>query len=519
MLDIKKIYRIVILLGILMGSIWNISYGQSKKGFNHSKKPNIIIILADDMGWGLVQAYNHTSVIPTPNINSLAEEGMLFTNAHTASAVCTPTRYGLMTGRYPWRTRLKQGVLFPPAKPLISEDRLTLGSLLKKQGYYTAVVGKWHLGLGWAMKDSTHINFNRPVTHSPNSFGFDYSFIIPASLDMPPYCYIKNGHVVEKPTVHVPKSKFGRAGLAVPGLEPEDVLPRLTKEVVKVVNEHANQKGDKAPPLFLYYALTAPHTPIAPSKRFRGKTQMGRFGDFVYEVDWVVGKIMKALRDKHMVKNTLLIFTADNGTSPAGAREAMKNGQDVNGPWRGYKTDIWEGGSRVPFIARWPGHVPAGTTQDALISLNDMLATFAVITGANLPPSAGVDSYNILSVMLHKKVKIPPRTSTIIQSSSGYFGILHPPWKAAFVAGSGGWGSSPHTKGALKRGLPRVQLYNLSVDKGETNNLQAGYPNIVWMLRHLLLHYIDRGRSTPGPMEQNWKGKTRWEQVSRWVVK
>jgi len=509
----KAKLKLLISLGLFMYGLLNGFTAKSEDNEN----PNIVIILADDLGWGPIQAYNPSSVIPTPNINELAEEGMLFTNAHSASAVCTPTRYGLLTGRYPWRTRLKDGVVFPPGKPLINEEQETIGSLLQDQGYYTSVIGKWHLGLDWTMKGKKKIDFEAPVKGGPNTLGFDESFIIAGSLDMPPYCYIRNARVEEKPTLNVPKEKFGRAGLAVKGLEPENVMPRFTDEAVKIIENHAQQRSNQ--PLFLYYPLTAPHTPVAPSKPFQGKTTMGEFGDFVYEVDWTIGRVIEALKENNMYENTLLIFTSDNGTSPNGARQAMLNGQDVSGPWRGMKTDIWEGGTRVPFIASWPGHIPEGTTQDAMISLNDMLATFASLTDADLCENAGVDSYNMLPAFLNQNPKQQMRETTVVQSHQGYFGVLQGSWKAAFCAGSGGWGSSPGNQQALEKGMPKVQLYNLETDRGEVNNLEAEYPDMVYMLERLLLYYIDQGRSTPGKKQENWKGKRRWEQINYFLDK
>ena len=476
------------------------------------RRPHIVVILADDMGYGDVQAYNADSKIPTPNINRLAEQGMRFTDAHTASAVCTPTRYGLLTGRYPWRTRLKEGVLWPPAEPLIQPGRMTVASLLKRQGYYSAGIGKWHLGLDWTLQEGGHIDFGGPVTGGPTDLGFDHSFIIAGSLDMPPYAYVSNGRVVEAPTVEVPDSVFGRAGLAVEGLRPEDVLPRFTREAVNVIESHAAQRGDQ--PLFLYLPLNAPHRPVAPSARFQGATEMGAYGDFVHEVDWTVGRVVEALKEAGMYDNTLMVFTADNGTSPNAARSAMKKGHDVNGPLRGMKTTVWEGGHRVPYVAVWPGRIPSGTVNRETISLNDLMATAAALTGAELPAAAGVDSYNILPALLGRPHEKPIRDFTVAQSGGGYFAVRYGHWKLNLVAGSGGWAGTPGTERAREMGRPGVQLYDLQKDIAEQNNLQADKAEVVGEIQAMLLRAIERGRSTPGPQQQNWQGKNRWKHVN-----
>lgn len=482
-----------------------------KKPIKKATKPNIVVLLADDLGWGDVQVYNPESKIPTPNLNNLAEEGMRFTDAHTASAVCTPTRYGLLTGRYPWRTRLKSGVLFPPANPLISHDRETLASLLKKQGYYTAGVGKWHLGLDWAMKNKNQIDFTQPISDSPVDHGFDESYIIAGSLDMPPYCYIKNNRVEAVPTKKVPKSLFGRPGLAVDGLKPEDVLPHFTDKVISIIRQHAQSRNGN--PLFLYFPLNAPHKPVAPSREFQGKTKVGAYGDYVYEVDTMVGRVLDALKENGMYDNTLLIMTSDNGTSPNAAKTALARGHDVNGPFRGMKADIWEGGHRVPFFARWPGHIPAGVVQDETISLNDLMATFSAVTGGKLSPDAGVDSYNILPALLNKDLQKPIRPATVVASIDGYFGMRKGKYKIDWCAGSGGW-AHPRTQEALKQGMPSIQLYNLDQDPGEQNNLYKEHPEMIREMETLMNQYITNGRSNKGPEEENWQGATDWKQIN-----
>ncbi len=489
------------------------------QGDGHRSRPNIVYILADDLGYGDVHYQNPDSKIPTPNLDRLAHRGRRFTDAHSSSSVCSPTRYGLLTGRYAWRTRLKSGVLWPPDDPLIDTDRMTVASLLKSQGYHTACVGKWHLGLGWHLKDDGQIDFSKPIDHNPTDLGFDYFFGIPGSLDMDPYCYVRNDHVVEKPTVQVPRGKFGRAGLAVEGLEPEHVLPRFTEEAVSVIESHARKRYNK--PLFFYFPLSAPHKPVAPSKEFQGSTEMGAYGDFVHEVDWTVGQVIKTLEKHNMLENTLVIFTADNGASPNAARSAMELGHEPCRPLRGMKSDIWDGGHRVPFIAHWPGHVPAGTQCNDTICLNDLLATAAAMHDVKLPGDAGEDSFNMLPQLLGREPGEDSRDAivqfeeaTVHHSVFGYFAIRRGRWKLCLCAGSGGWASDPRTKKALQMGWPSVQLYDMENDLAEQQNVYKEHPQVVKKLKAELTEYINRGRSTPGKPRQNWKNKKNWDQIN-----
>ncbi|MCY3019831.1 MAG: arylsulfatase, partial [Planctomycetota bacterium] len=370
------------------------------------KPPNVIYILADDLGYGDISCLNKNSKIPTPNIDRLAAEGISFTDAHSASAVCTPTRYGVLTGRYCWRTSLKKGVLYGYSPPLIEPTRMTVASLLKQHGYDTACIGKWHLGLTWARKDGVaagklaengeDVDFTKPIKGGPTELGFDHFYGISASLDMPPYTYIENARVVKLPTEQAGKGEFGRAGLKAPGFEAVNVLPDLTKKAVEFIDGHAADKP--ARPFFLYFPVNAPHTPIAPADMAKGKSQAGKYGDFVAEVDWTVGEVMKCLERNKLGANTLLIVTSDNGSSPHGFPEedVKKYDHQTSYHFRGRKSDAWDGGHHIPFIARWPGKVKAGSVSDEIICLNDLMATCAALVGAKLPDGAGEDSYNIL---------------------------------------------------------------------------------------------------------------------------
>jgi arylsulfatase A len=467
------------------------------------KRPNIVFILADDLGYGDPTCYNKDSRIPTPQIDRLAGQGVRFTDAHTPSAVCTPTRYGLLTGRYCWRSRLKQGVLNGYSEPLIETDRLTVASLLKKHGYNTGCAGKWHLGLGWVRKDTGkkagagNVDWAKPATHGPHSLGFDYSYILPASLDMDPYCWLENGRLVEAPTGHTPGSErrwsggggYWRAGAIAPSFDFYAVLPTVAAKSVEFLKRQSAER-----PFFLYAALTAPHTPWMPTNEFRGKTKVDWYGDFVTEVDWAVGQIVKAVDDAGFADNTLVVFTSDNGSHwPADQIEKFHH--RANGPWRGQKADIHEGGHRVPFICRWPGKIRPGTQSRQTICLTDMLATFATVVNDTLPEDSGQDSYNILPAMLDPDLSRPIHEAVVHHSISGMFAIRQGPWKLVQGLGSGGF--TPPRQIKPKPGGPDGQLYNLDDDPGEQKNLWLDQPEIVKRLSTLLDRYKQQGYSRP----------------------
>jgi arylsulfatase A-like enzyme len=467
------------------------------------EQPNIVFILADDLGYGDPTCYNERSKIPTPQMDRFAQEGIRFTDAHTGSAVCTPTRYGLQTGRYCWRSSLKSGVLNGYSPPLIETDRLTIASVLKRHGYNTGCVGKWHLGLGWVAKDAVekpkegNVDWLKPVTHGPQSLGFDYSYIIPASLDMDPYCWLENGRTVEPATSHTPGSKrrwdggggFWRAGPIAPSFDFYQVLPTITTKSVDFITR---QTADH--PFFLYVPLTAPHTPWMPTNEFRGKTQVDWYGDFVAEVDWAMGQIIKTVDDAGFRDNTLVVFTSDNGSHWPVAQVKQFN-HHANGPWRGQKSDIHEGGHRVPFICRWPGRIKPGTQSRQTICLTDMLATFAAVIGDSLPANTGQDSYNILPVLLNPDLEKPIREATVHHSGNGVFAIRQGPWKLIQGLGSGGFTAPAQVK--PKPGGPQGQLYNLQDDPGEQKNLWLEKPEIVERLTALLERYKQQGYSRP----------------------
>lgn len=475
--------------------------------------PNIIYILADDMGYGDIRALNPECKIATPNLDQLAQGGMIFTDAHSSSSVCTPTRYGILTGRYNWRSRLKSGVLWGLSQRLIEPDRLTVPEMLKQHGYYTACVGKWHLGMDWTLKQggiATEQSFNKktnpgwkvdyskPIQNGPNSVGFDYFFGISASLDMPPYVYIENNKSQGIPTV---TKAFFREGPAHKDFEAIDVLPRITEKTVELIDEHATA-AKKGKPFFIYFPLNAPHTPILPTPKWQGKSGINAYCDFVMQVDDTVGQVIRALKAQGIHENTLVIFTADNGCSPAANFKEMTDKDHYPSyQFRGHKADIYEGGHRVPFIANWPAHIKAGTHSDQLTCLTDLMATAADIVGAKLPDAAGVDSVSILPAMEGKATK-PLREAAVHHSIRGAFSIRKDHWKLELCPGSGGWSFPKPGKDDLS-GLPAIQLYDLNADVGEQKNVQAEHPEVVKELTALLQSYADKGRSTPGKPQEN----------------
>ncbi len=477
---------------------------------NASQRPNIVYILADDLGYGDLRCFNPEGKIATPHIDRLAGQGMRFTDAHSGSAVCTPTRYGILTGRYAWRSRLREGVLGGYSPPLIEPGRLTVAALLRRHGYRTAAVGKWHLGLGWETSkpnafgdavdpkgDLSTVRYDRPFSHGPTTLGFDRFFGISASLDMPPYIFLRDDRCVGVPTT---EKTYIRKGPAQKDFEAEDVLPALAREAVSCLD--ARGRPDEDHPLFLYLALTAPHTPIVPTDDFRGRTGLGPYGDFVAQVDAAVGEVLAALDRNGLGDNTLVIVTSDNGCSPSADFPALARlGHNPNGPWRGYKADIFEGGHRIPFIARWPGRVKAGTTCEDTICLTDLMATIASIVGDSLPGEIGEDSVSILPDLLGTAAG-PVREATVHHSVNGSFAIRQGAWKLILCPDSGGW-SPPRPGSAEAKGLPPIQLFDLTHDPGERRNLQADRPEILDRLTRLIRRYVSEGRSTYGKPLKN----------------
>ncbi len=485
-------------LGLILTSVAFFSIARGAE----PARPNIVYLLADDLGYGDVQALNPVrGKIKTPHLDRLAAQGMTFTDAHSGSSVCTPTRYGLLTGRYAWRSRLQKGVLDgTDDPPLIAESRLTVPAFLKQHGYATAAIGKWHLGFlserpptaaatkatsAGTKKNKTKMGENglpvgARIIGGPTTRGFDYFWGCSNARTMSGL--IENDHVVEN-------------------LPPIEMLPRLERQAVNYLAEHA-AAAKSGKPFFLYVPLTSPHTPILPSAEWQGKSGLGAYGDFVMQTDAVVGKILAAL-DKHgLTANTLVIFTADNGCSPAAGTPALeKHGHFASAQFRGYKADIWDGGHRVPFFARWPGRIAPATTSAQLICHVDLLATCAELLGAALPANTAEDSVSILPALLGTD-RAPLREAVVHHSIHGMFSIRQGPWKLELCPGSGGW-AAPLDAAARQAGLPEIQLYDLAADPAEMKNVHVENPAIVARLRTLLERYVADGRSTPGPRQSN----------------
>lgn len=484
------------------------------------EQPNVVYILADDLGYGDLGCYNAESKIPTPRLDQLAAQGMRFRDAHSPSSVCTPTRYALLTGRYAWRTRLQRNVLGPWDKPLIAAERLTVGKLLQQQGYATACVGKWHLGQNYATTDGkpvqggiknalNNVDFARPISDGPITRGFDHYFgtIVP---NYPPYCFFQDDRTVGIPSLPMRGSNFNIPGLMVPDWELENILPELTTHAVQWVEEQATAKK----PFFLYFALTSPHYPVVPSSEFVGKTSVGSYGDFVYQTDWSIGQVLDALERAGVADNTLVIFTSDNGAEVTGEVKpgvydrVQQFGHRSSGSLRGAKRDAWEGGHRVPFIARWPGKIQAGTSSDALICHVDLMATLADILALKLPENAGEDSVSILPELLGKRQGDSVREAIVHHSARGKFAIRKGDW-VLIDAPTGDDNSANGEPRWLKseRGYEEHafpgELYNLRDDLSERRNLYGEQSKIVDSLKTLLKKYIDEGRSTPGVPQAN----------------
>lgn len=451
-----------------------------------NEKPNIVYIICDDLGYGDVHCLAPaTSKIPTPNIDRLATQGMTFTDAHSGSSVCTPTRYGLMTGRYSWRTQLQRGVVTGFAPCLIAENRPTVASFLKSQGYHTGIVGKWHLnfqyldphsGAPYSRKDRKTPPVGATIPDGPVHRGFDFYHGFHHSRNME--AVIENDRVVEHDNAI-------------------NMLPRLTKKSVEFITQQSDQEN----PFFLYVPLGSPHTPIVPTPEWHGKSGLGKYGDFVMQTDNAVGEILAALDDYDLAKNTLVIFTSDNGCSKAADIPSLARlGNQVSAHLRGSKADIWDGGHRVPFIVRWPGKTKPDTMSNQLICLTDLFATVAEITGQQIPVGSCEDSVSFLPALAGKRIN-SSRVGLIHHSVSGHFAYRQDNWKLALAKGSGGW-SAPK-EGSLPSDSPKAQLYDLAADPGEKNNLYLQESEIADNLLNQLENEVNSGRSTAGPDSSN----------------
>ncbi len=470
----------------LVAIVASLSVGMAVYAMPTASSPNIIFVLADDLGYGDVQCLNpERGKIATPGIDRLAREGMVFTDAHSGASVCTPTRYGLMTGRYSWRTRLQKGVVEGFSPCLIAADRPTVAGFLKSQGYHTAIIGKWHLDFQYLdpvsgvplkkMKNGIP-PVGATIPDGPVTRGFDYYHGFHHARDMKA--------VIENDAVIAHDDEI-------------NMLPRLARKAVEYIDARANDQS----PFFLYVALGSPHTPIVPSPEWQGKSGLGEYGDFVMQTDAAVGTILDALDKKDLANDTLVIFSSDNGCSKAADIPALEaRGHYPSADMRGSKADLWDGGHRVPFIVRWPGRIAPGSTSDQLICLTDFFATTAEIAGKTLPPGSAEDSVSFLPALFGKPV-VSTRAGVIHHSISGHFAYRQGKWKLLLAKGSGGW-SSPTEKEAAQGASP-AQLYDMEADPGEKNNLYASHPEVVERLLLQLKSDVLKGRSTDGPESRN----------------
>ncbi|MEZ5979744.1 MAG: arylsulfatase [Planctomycetota bacterium] len=454
---------LLLLVAVLLAACSSSTTDVRREGL--PERPNIVLVLADDMGFGDARCYDASSRIPTPNVDRLAREGVRLTDAHSPSAVCSPTRYGLLTGRYAWRTSLQRGVLWGDSPSLIEAGRPTVASVLRSAGYRTGAFGKWHLGLG---SDPRGPDYTEPIDLGPVQLGFETFFGISATLDMWPYAYLADDRLESPLDSYTPGSNlrrvggegFWRPGPMSSGFRHEEVLPRTVDRAIATMERFHEETPDR--PFFVYLALTAPHTPWVPTKEYQGRSAAGWYGDFVAQVDGELGRVMDALQRLGVADDTLLVFTSDNGAHWEES-DIAATGHRSNASWRGQKADAWEGGHRVPFVARWPGHVEAGKARDGLLVLTDLFATFASIGGAEVPEGAGEDALDQTDLLVGAEPATPIRTTAVLHSFEGMFVMRSDRWK--LIEGLGSGGSTFPAWRDPEPGEPPGQLYDLERDR------------------------------------------------------
>lgn len=481
-----------------------------------AKQPNIIIIYADDMGYGDLNCQNPNSKIPTPNLDKLASEGMRFTDAHSSSGICSPSRYALLTGTYHWRRQ--HGIVSAFGKPFFKDTDITLPQVLKTNGYTTACIGKWHLGWDWNYKKQPSgevmqwggkrkvylpddINWDTPIGGGPLDRGFDYYFG-DGTINFPPYAWVENDRIIKAPTQLMDIKNIGfdtkegqwefRPGPKVENWNPYEVLPTLTKKTVEWIS-----KQDQNQPFFLYFALPSPHAPIIPNDEFDGKSTAGAYGDFMFQTDWVAGQVLRALKEKGLEENTLVIFSSDNGPESYAWKRAEKYDHYSMADFRGLKRDVWEGGHHVPFIIKWPGQVQANSVSDEVISQIDIMATLTSITGIELPENAAPDSYDFTSVIIGEKYSFPLRKATIHNTYASKWGIRIGDW-LYINDKTGGHRNLPESikklNGYSDFNTPEI-LFNMKDDPEQRNNLYNKYPEKIKEMNILLQRYRESNSS------------------------
>ncbi len=498
MINISRITLFALAILLLIGSI---SFAQVES------LPNVIFVLADDLGIGDISPTNPDCKIKTPNLQRLADEGLTFLDAHTSSSVCTPTRYGVLTGRYNWRSRLQRGVLSGTSTHLIPAERETVAHLLQRAGYHTQMIGKWHLGWDWAKvkNGKGKIDFTQPVKNGPDINGFNNYYGHCGSLDMPPYVWVDTGKVTVVPdrTEGVTKKEdpYGwyRKGPISSDFKIDEVLPHLFQKSIEYVKQRTSESKDV--PFFLYLPLPAPHTPIVPVEPFKGASGINPYADFVIQVDHHMGELMKALEEAGVSENTIVIFTSDNGCSPQANFEVLaEHGHDPSAGFRGHKADIYEGGHRVPLLVHWPERIKPGMKNNSLACLTDFYETMRDITGQDKTEQSGEDSFSLLP--LFDGDQTSGRETLVSHSIGGSFAIRQGNWKLCLSSGSGGW-SAPREKQAKNMKLPKLQLYDLSTDPAESDNLAEKNADQVNRMLELLSQEVKAGRSTPGNAVSN----------------
>ena len=484
-----------------------------QSGVVNANKPNVIYILADDLGYGDIKSFNPESRLNTKHIDRLASEGIRFTDMHTNSSVCTPTRYGLLTGRYAWRSPLKRGVVNGHDTALISDDTPTIGKFLQQHAYNTALVGKWHLGMDWSWKkgkksspDGRWVDFEKPIANGPVTRGFDTYFGISASLNMAPHVYIEQDRVINNElTFLADKKAIKKAGLvsAKPGWRDSqfiqsEVMGTLFDKSIEWIGQRAKEKS----PFFLYLPLNAPHSPIVPIEPFKDKSKLSPHGDFTLEMDHHVGRLMAALKTFNIDDNTIVIFTADNGVSPMAKLAPMQaKGHYSSGLYRGLKGSLYEGGHRVPFIVRWPSVIKAGQVSDFHISITDFYATMADILGQPLSQNEAPDSVSFYPELRGERRNDLARGGVVYHSDAGFYSIRHGQWKLILHEGAGSRRNNP--KDTPIKNPAEMQLFDMENDPAETVNLYQSHPKKVNELMALLSDLIKRGRTRQGQTMNN----------------
>jgi len=467
-------------------------------GAADAAKPNIVVILADDYGWGSSTCYGAKD-LKTPNLDRLAREGRRFTNAYAPGSVCSPSRYGLMTGRYYWRTAIKDGEVLTPTAPLhIEPSRVTLASLCKAQGYLTGAVGKWHLGFQTGVAET---DWNQSLQPGPRAVGFDYFYGLGGNPSNGPHAFIEDENIIGRiPGEKVVVASSGAKGTTT-GIREQRVVDRIMENITAQATGWL--EANHAAPFFLYFAPNAVHGPIAPNPRFTG-SPYGSYGDFIHELDWSVGQVLASLDRLKLAENTLLIFTSDNGgiVEPGNGNtgKAMEAGLAINGHLRGGKHTEYEGGFREPFIVRWPGRVPAGTVSDQVIGLPDVLATLAAVLKVSLPKGAAEDSFNVLRAFTESTPGAPVRDHFIMQASDGTYALRLGDWRLIERVGAPKFERRPAAKTAKKAhdGPQHDELFNLKDDPSETKDLSATHADQVAKMKSLLAAARDRSFTRPG---------------------